>query len=168
MENDYAEIPEYIKKLIESGEQMDEIRLDKEGNWIHNGEPFTNKNIINFFNKSIDVTKDGQYVIHYSHFVYPIIVEDAPVFITGVRFDGFGEMEKVYITINSGEEEILDLKTLHYIRENSLYCYVKNGKLLAKFKRSPFYQMLDRLEESDDTFYLKIAGEKIVLSEKLE
>jgi len=89
MSEDYPEIPEYIKQLMESGEKIDQIRIDSEGNWFHEGEPFINQRIIDFFNRSIDVTAEGQYVIHYDDFVYPIEVEDTPLFVTGVRIEGF-------------------------------------------------------------------------------
>lgn len=166
MDIKYPEIPDEIKKLIESGEQIDEIKLDSEGNWFHNGVMFTNERIIDFFNKSISKTKDGQYVIHYGNFVYPIVVEDVPFFITGVRFEGFGEFESVYITIRSRGEELLDPETLYVGNQNALYCRVYNGEFPAKFLHSPSFQILERLEESDDVFYLHICGKKIVLKEK--
>jgi len=43
MESKPPEIPDYIKDLIESGEQIDEILIDKEGVWYHNGEKFINE-----------------------------------------------------------------------------------------------------------------------------
>lgn len=168
MDENFPEIPDYILNLIKSGERIDEIRIDREGNWLHNGEPFVNQRIIDFFNRSVDITKDGEYVIHYSDFVYPIVVEDAPVFVTGVRFEGFGDFESAFITLTTGGEEELGIHTLHYKQDAGLYCYVHGGMLLAKFKRSPSFQVLDRLEESDDTFFLTICGERIVLSEKLD
>jgi hypothetical protein len=69
---DYPEIPEEIKEMMLEGTLSDEIFLDKEGRWFHNGQPFLNEKIIDFFNKSINVTADGQYVIHYSNFTYPL------------------------------------------------------------------------------------------------
>jgi hypothetical protein len=38
--------------------------------------------------------------------------------------------------------------------------------MLARFKRSAAFTILERLEESDDIFYVTIAGNKIVLEEK--
>ncbi|HDP80531.1 MAG TPA: DUF1285 domain-containing protein [Spirochaetes bacterium] len=166
MENDYPELPEYIQELIRSGEGIEEIRLDGEGNWFHNGEPFTNERIIDFFNRSVNLSRDGRFVLHYGEFVYPIVVEDTPVFVTGVVVEGFGPMEDIRLCLSTGDEEYLDTRTLYYRQESGLYCYVRNGRMPAKFKRSPSYQLLERLEESDDTFYLIIRGEKIVLTEK--
>jgi hypothetical protein len=166
MRDDFAELPDYIRELIASGEPIDEIRIDSEGNWTHNGDPFLNERIISFFNKSVDVTADGVYVISYGDFVYPITVDDTPVFVTGVRFEGFGDFEKVHITLTTGDEEDLDIDTLHHRANNCLYCRVRNGRLIAKFKRSPSFQILDRLDESDDIFYLNICGRKIVLRRK--
>ena len=168
MSDNYPEIPEEIQKLLESGETIDEIRLDAEGNWFHNGAPFTNERIIDFFSKSVDITRDGRYVIHYADFVYPIVVEDAPVFVTGVRFEGFGDFEEVFITLRSRGEEKLDIDSIYVKPNNCLYCRVEGGRMPAKFTRSPSFQVLERLEESDDTFHLHIGGKRIVLREKVE
>ena len=166
MSDEYPEIPDYIKNLVESGERIEEIRIDSEGNWYHEGEPFTNQRIIDFFNRSVDVTADGEYVIHYDDYVYPIVVEDTPVFVTGVRVEGFSFFEKIYITLTTGEEEELDETTLYYSRPDGLYCRVQDGRLPAKFKRSPSFQLLERLQETDDTYYISIKGNKVVLEEK--
>lgn len=167
MATEYPEIPDFIKKLMDAGEQIDEIRIDEEGNWFHNGIPFSNRKIINFFNRSIGITEDGDYVIHYSDFVYPVVVEDVPVFITGVTIEGFGDFEKVLMNLSTGEVQELDIDTLYYRDNHCLYCYVRDGRIPAKFKRSPSFQILERLEESDDTFYLRIGGRRIVLKEKV-
>ncbi len=166
MKDNYPEIPDFIKKLMDSEHGIDELKIDAEGNWFHNGEPFTNEKVTGFFNKSIDITKDGTYVIHYNKFVYPIVVEDAPVFITGVKIKGKDSKEKIHITLTTDEVEILNIKSLHY-KNSSLYCYVKKGKLLAKFKRSPSFELLYRLEETDDIYFINICGQKLVLAEKV-
>ena len=160
------EIPDYIRELMEKGELVDEIILDSEGNWFHNGVEFTNKKIITFFNKSINKTSDGTIVLHYSNFTFPITVEDVPVFITGVRFEGFGPFEKIHINLSTGDTEILDIDTLYYNDNNALYCTVCDGKFHAKFKRSPSFHILERLEEQDNTYYLNIAGKRIRLEQK--
>ncbi len=108
----HPEIPEYLKELLESGQTIDDILLDKDGNWFHNGEPFVNEKIKSFFSRSVDITTDGQYVIHYSNYTYPIRVEDAPYFVTGVQFEGFGTFERVFLTLASGATEELDPATL--------------------------------------------------------
>jgi uncharacterized protein len=163
----YPEIPDYIKKMMREGEELDEIKIDSEGHWFHNGNAFKNKKLINFFNKSIDITKDGFYVINYSGFVYPIIVEDAPLFVTGFRFIKNEDGESIFIALNTGEVEKLNIHTLHY-KNNALYCFVKNGEIPAKFKRSPCYDLLQDIKDNDEIYYLELCGKRIVLSEKME
>lgn len=161
----YPVIPDYIRKQMESGEE-DKIKLDAEGKWFHNGRPFLNKKIIDFFNRSIDITEDGIYVVSYSDYVHPIIVEDVPVFINGIMFiDKDTEKETVQIALSSGETEILDVSTL-YLKDNALYCRVSSGKFPAKFKRSPNYEMLSCAEEDDEGFFITLCGKKLRLSEK--
>ncbi|MCP4134660.1 MAG: DUF1285 domain-containing protein [bacterium] len=164
------EIPEYIEDLLKAGEQIDEIRLDKEGNWFHNGVGFENKKIIDFFNKSIAKTKEGEYVLHYDRYVYPIIVEDTPIFITGVRFEGFADFEKVFLNLSTGNTVELDPATLYYnSNNNALYCTVSTEGIdegfPAKFKRSPSFHILDRLDETNGSYFLNICGKRISLKQ---
>ena len=119
-----------------------------------------------FFNSSINITADGTYVLHYSNFVYPIIVEDVPVFITGVVFEGFGPFEKILINLSTGETEELDISTLYYKKDSSLYCRVLNKKFPAKFQRSPSFHVLERLDEIEGNYFLNICGSRILLQIK--
>ncbi len=160
-------IPEEIREKIESGEfVIDEIILDKDGNWFHNGQPFTNQKIIDLFNRSIHITEDGSYALHYDVYTYPIIVEDVPFFISGVRFDGFGDFEKIFINTSDGGTEELDICTLYYRKSNNaLYCRIKEGVFPAKFRRSPSFHVLERLDEVNGEFILNLCGRKISLNQ---
>jgi hypothetical protein len=164
MDTIYPEIPEEIKELLEKGELNDEIRLDKDGNWHHNSQPFSNEKIIDFFNRSINITRDGTYVIHYWEYTYPIIVEDAPLLVTGAWFKGFGRHEKITINLTNGTEELLDIYSLYY-KNKTMYCRVYGGRMIAKFKNSPFYHLMERLDEVDGRFYLTLCGEKIQIKQ---
>jgi len=164
MENNSIEMPEYLIEQLENGTLEDAIVLDKNGNWWHNGEPFKNRKIIDFFNKSIAKADDGIWVLQYDKYIYPITVEDVPIFITGVRFEGFSDFEKVIMNLSSGTEEILDVNTLVY-RNSTLYCTVGNGEFPAKFMRSPAFHVLDRLDENNGHYYLTMCGRRIPLKQ---
>lgn len=152
------ELPTFLKEKLESGAPVEDIFLDREGRWFHEGVQFTNERIIDFFNSSVDITAEGILVIHYANFTYPIRVEDTAIFITGVRYEGFGSFEKVYINLSTGEEEELKVSTLHISDENVLYCLVRNETMRARFKRSPSFHILERLDERDGIYYLNLCG----------
>ncbi len=95
----------------------------------------------------MDVTSDGQYVIHYGDYTYPISVEDTPYFVTGVRYDGFGSFERIFINTSDGETEELAVHTIYCGKNNALYCRIKKGRMPARFMRSPSFNILERLEE---------------------
>jgi len=160
MDNEYPELPEEIRSMLERGETIEEIRLDKDGNWSHNGQPFTNKKIIDFFNRSINITRDGMHVIHYDRYTYPITVEDAPLFVTGAWFKGFGRWEKITINLSNGTSELLDIHSLYY-KNKALYCRASEGRMVAKFRNSPSYHILERIDQVGDSFYLTLCGTKI-------
>ncbi len=164
MDNEYPELPEEIRELLERGEQIDEIRLDRDGSWFHNGQPFANKKIIDFFNRSINITRDGTHVIHYGRYTYPIIVEDAPLFVSGVWFKGFGQWEKITINLSNGSSELLDIHSLCY-KNKTLYCRAAGGRMIAKFRNSPFYHLMERIDEIDGKFYLTLCGTKIQIEQ---
>ncbi len=164
MKMEYPELPDEIKRLFEQGELEDDIRLDKNGIWLHNGQPFTNQRIIDFFNRSIQATRDGNYVIHYGEYIYPITVEDAPLFVTGVIFRGFLQYEKITLNLSNGLTELLDPDTLYY-KNRALYCRVENGSLIAKFKTSPSYHILERIDELEGKYFLSLCGKKILLQQ---
>ena len=157
-------IPDYLKDLMEKGDLTDNITLDEEGVWHHNDVPITNDRIIDFFNKSINITENGEYVIHYKDYTYPITVLDVPIFITGIRYEGFGDFEKVYLNLSAGATEELNINSLIFKQNNALYCSVKGGKFSAKFKRSPSFHILERLDEKNNQYYLNICGKSIILN----
>lgn len=146
-------------------EPLDEILLDKNGEWWHNDTPFTNKKIIDFFNRSICRTSEGTYVLQYDRYIFPIIVEDAPVFVTGVRFDGFAQCERIFLNLSTGQVEELNIESLVY-RNSTLYCMIGDGSFMAKFKRSPAFHILDRLDESNGHYFLNICGRQIPLKQE--
>lgn len=160
----HPEIPQYLRDMLDAGEKIDDILLDKEGNWYHNGEKFINEKIIAFFSRSVNITDKGEYVLHYGEHTYPIRVEDAPYFVSGVRFEGFGSFERIFLTLSSGETEELDPNTLYCGDNNALYCRIKKGRMIAKFKRSPSFSILERLDESSDgKYFVRLCGINIEL-----
>ena len=166
MDEKSPDIPEYLIKMIEDGSEIDDIFLDKEGTWFHNGIEIRHKKIIRLFNESVNITDDGTHVIHYSRYTYPINIEDTAVFVTGVRYEGFGPFEKVFINLSTGKQEELDIETLYYRNNNALYCRVMNGTMVAKFKRSPSFHILERLDENNGIYYVSLCGKRIQLKQE--
>jgi hypothetical protein len=75
-----------------------------------------------------------------------------------------GCFERIFINISSGETEELNCNTLYCGTGNALYCKIKKGRFKAKFKRSPSFNILDRLEEGvDGRYFLRICGQRIEL-----
>ncbi len=165
MSEQIVEVTDYLRQILESENPEDVIILDKNGRWWHNGEPFKNRKIIDFFNQSICITTEGTFVLQYDRYIFPITVEDVPVFITGARFEGFAEFEKIFINLSTGKEEELDISTLVY-KNNTLYCNVGDGTFTAKFHRSPAFHVLDRLDESNGHYFLNICGKQIPLKQE--
>ena len=120
IDDDAPEIPEYIREMMKTGEIADRIVLDREGNWHHNGEPFTNKKIIDFFNKSVNISIDGHYVLHYS--VTPIPSRSrtwrcsSPACASRIRV-----LRRVIMNLTTGQTDELDPDTLYQAEQCLLF-----------------------------------------------
>ncbi len=165
MSADHPDLPEEIAALFENGAPGEDIILDRNGAWRRGGDPLRDERIIDFLNRSVAAVVDGSWCIRYGHRTRAVKVEDTPVFVTGVRFNGIFLYEKITLELSSGKSELLDIYTLSY-ENNSLYCKVENGALRAKFMRHPSYQILGRIDEVDGLFYLNLCGEKILIERK--
>ena len=58
--------------------------------------------------------------------------------------------------LSDGTTEPLDADTLSYRPGGRLYCRVKDRKFRARFKRHPYHDLIDRLEEEDGEVYLRL------------
>jgi len=133
-----------------------EIRLDKEGNWYHEGVKITHKLTADLFSRSIKKGEGGGYVLEIGQEWAPVVVEDTPFMVRSVDLTDAGAV----LTLNDGTQEQLDPETLRVGDDNVLYCEVKKGEHPARFLRPAYYQLMKRLVETDDGYALELGGKK--------
>ncbi len=75
-----------------------DLRLDAEGRWFHEGEPFVHAGLIATFNRGIDVLPDtGEPILRVgTHWCY-IRCDDTPFVVRGVRVEG----DALSLTLNT-------------------------------------------------------------------
>ncbi|MCS6915623.1 MAG: DUF1285 domain-containing protein [Myxococcales bacterium] len=156
-------LPEVVRRLLAAGATLEPIVLDAEGQWLHQGQPFTNERVRQLFHRSIDRTPGGTWVLHIPPFTYPIQVEDTPYHVRSLHMVGQGPQERVVLHLSDASEEDLVPATLRLVA-GRLYCAVKGGRFQARFNRPAYYALLERLEEHDGQYWLRLAGQLVPLA----
>ena len=139
-------LPDVVRDFLESGADLEEVRLNERGKWTHEGLDFENQRIIDLFSRSVDRTDGGTWVLEVGRFTYPITVEDVGFFVERVD----RSTSPPTLKLSDGTREPLDASTLDYQPGGRLYCTIKDGDFRARFKRTAYFQLAELMEETDD------------------
>lgn len=148
-------LPDVVKNFLRSGATLEEIRLDANGNWTHEGLDFENERIIELFNRSVARTDGGTWVLVIGRFTYPIEVEDTGYFVERLHWTSAAGPT---LSLSDHTEEPLDPDTLEYRPHGRLYCRIREGQFRARFKKTAYYDLADRMEERDGGYVVNIGG----------
>ena len=130
------------------------IRLDREGRFWHEGGEITHELLRKSLLRWLDLLPDGRPILRLDDTRYAYVdVDDALLLVTSLRWQG----NRAFVTINDGSEEELSYDTISQSADHSLYCQVRNDRLLARITTPAYYQLADRIEESGDAFVLSAA-----------
>ncbi len=114
-------LPAPVRQFLAAGGQLEQIVLDEQGLWSHQGEPFQNPALIALFSRSLVRTPGGTWLVHIPPFSYPVEVRDTPYFVRSARCAG----DAVVLHLSDDSEERLEPATLRYVEGRGLYCRVK-------------------------------------------
>jgi uncharacterized protein len=155
-------LPEPVRKALLAGMPLERITLDGEGRWWHEGDPIDNPRIVELFNRSIERTAGGTYVLHIAPFTYPIEVKDTPYFVRRVELVDDGAR----LMLSDGSEEPLDVPSLRASVGRGFCCAVKGGAFSARFGRPAYYTLAEHVEEVDGRFTLILGNTRSVIREE--
>lgn len=148
--------PELIERLRRSG-----IRIDREGQFIHEGEPVRHEGLRQALFRWLDrldqpgeldpqaqvqVPADVRYILRLDErrFAY-IDVDDTPLVVRALRLEPQGT---VALQLSDGAEESLDPTTLTIDSEGVLRCWVRGGRIEARLATSAAAVLADRITET--------------------
>jgi hypothetical protein len=133
--------PELIERLRRSG-----IRIDREGQFIHEGEPVRHQGLRQALFRWLDRLDDGRYILRLDErrFAY-IDVDDTPLVVRALRLDPDGA---VALQLSDGAEERLDPTTLTIDNEGVLRCWVRGGRIEARLATSAAAVLAERITET--------------------
>jgi hypothetical protein len=146
--------PELIERLRRSG-----IRIDREGQFIHEGEPVRHEGLRQALFRWLDRLDprdqldqveqrddDVRYVLRLDErrFAY-IDVDDTPLVVRALRLLPDGA---VALQLSDGAEEPLDPATLTIDDQGVLRCWVRGGRIEARLATSAAAVLADRITET--------------------
>ena len=129
---------EMIERLRQSG-----IRIDREGEFQHEGQPVTHQGLREALFRWLDRLDDGRTVLRLDaqRFAY-VDVDDTPLVARGARVADEG----ILLALSDGSEEALDPATLTIDAAGVLRCRVRHGRLEARLANSAATVLAERIE----------------------
>ncbi|MBN1946266.1 MAG: DUF1285 domain-containing protein [Bradymonadales bacterium] len=153
---DDPDIPESIRLALRQGTALEPIRLDRHGRWWFQDEPLSHPRIVALFQRSIDRTPAGTFVLAVGRSVYPIAVEDTPLFVTRLSLDQ--PAGRITLHLSDGSEEPLDPASLQYDGGDRLVARIKEGRLEARFLRAAYHALMSQVEPAPDGYRLRLGS----------
>jgi uncharacterized protein len=105
--------------------------LDRELNWLHDGERITHPKIIEAFNAGLVPTEDGRFQLRIGNDWAYVTVEGAAYRVNAIDTDD----TRVYLRLSDRTGEALDPSTLRLEEDGVLTARVKAGRAEARFSR---------------------------------
>lgn len=127
-----------------------DIRIDKDGNWFHEGAPIARAALVALFASVLRREPDGQYVLVTPAERRFIEVEDVPFVGIGIEASGSGAQQDVKVRTNLGDEVIvsddyqLEMRENRDVSADTALAYVRiRGGLEARFNRATFLELAE-------------------------
>lgn len=136
---------------------VNEIKIDREGNWYADGMKMERKEIVNLFSTHLWRNGENQYFICLNQQVFPIVVEDTPFIINEV----IEEEGKLKVRLN--DERVLDLSDHPIVVIKSIPYTSLFWERDAKFARHAFWQLSKYIVETDQGYLVKFGDTQIKL-----
>ena len=118
--------------VLELLREQSGLSIDREGRFLHRGEPITHARTLEVLWGSLERNADGRYQVHVGREVGYVTLEDAPYGVRGITWDG----DAPNVHLSDGSVERLDPATLSVDGDGVLHCIVKGGAHRARFSRA--------------------------------
>ena len=138
------------------------IRVDREGELIHDGEPIRHRGLRQALFRWLDRLDDGRYILRLdaNRFAY-LDVDDTPLVARAARIErsspagtgdaaAAGAATAVWLALSDGTEELLSAETLTIDDAGVLRCRVRDGRIEARLATSAAAVLGDVTSEAGD------------------
>jgi hypothetical protein len=126
--------------------------LDRDLNWLHDGERITHPKIIEAFNAGLVPTDDGRFQLRIGNDWAYVTVEGAAYRVNAIDTDD----TRVYLRLSDRTGEALDPATLHLGEDGVLTARVKAGRAGARFSREAQFALGQLLAPERGAWVLRL------------
>ena len=134
------EIPAAVRGFLGSGAALQSLCLNPLGQWRFEGGPVEHPRVVALFNRSLQRTSAGTWVLTIPPFTYPVLVEGVGWFITRLGFDSDG-----WFGITTGAERVL-LADAVLVTDGARFLGAQVGGRLYRFIRSAHHDLLAEVD----------------------
>jgi uncharacterized protein len=134
--------------------------LDRELNWVHDGERITHPKIIEAFNQGLVPTDDGRFQLRLGSDWAYVTVEGAAYRVNAIDTDD----SRVYLRLSDRTGEALDASTLRLGEDGVLTARVKAGRAEARFSRDAQFALGQLVVRDGDGSALSLPRARIPVS----
>lgn len=145
------DVPESVRRFLQNGAPLDEIRLDASGNWHHQGEPFINQRLSSLFHRSLHQTAAGNWILRVHPYTYPVLVDATGRFILRLHLD------KQTPTALLADGRTVDMAAEDLVTDGDTFvgAWIRPDHLLARCVRSAWATVEERLDQDEQGFFLR-------------
>lgn len=127
-----------------------DLRIDAQGQWYHEGQPFTRTSLVRLFSTLLRKDEDGQHYLVTPVEKVAVEVEDAPFLVLLAEREGEGQQARIRLLTHISDEFYLDAEHPLEVRlldngEPRPYALVR-GRLKARLLPQVYYQLVDWAE----------------------
>jgi hypothetical protein len=130
---------------LPEGWKLPEFRIDTEGDWYDEGVQITHPGVLANLRGNLRRDAEGYFI--QTRVRIPVRVDDAPFVVARVE----GRDDGLWMVLNDGTEERLELPTLRLGAGDIPYAGVKQGAFEARFNRAAAWQLLTLAEYDEAT-----------------
>jgi hypothetical protein len=144
------------------------IRIDPQGQFIHEGEPVLHQGLRQALFRWLDrlPEPDGRYVLRLDEKRYAFLdVDDTPLVVQALRFTADGQ--GVTLALSDGAAEELDPRTLTIDPAGVLRCWVRGGRLEARLANSAAATLAEKIQDTPGGPTFSLGGRAFVLPPRL-
>ncbi len=149
-----------------------DLRIDADGQWIHEGQVIQRKSLVNLFSTILRKEEDGKFYLVTPVEKFEIDVDDAPFVAVSLEISSDKGEQQIELETSLGDKVIVDAEHPIWVVESEgqprPYVRVRNN-LDALISRNLFYQLVEMADEQEfeqeDIMQLSIrsSGEDFVL-----
>ena len=125
-----------------------DIRIDREGNWYHEGVRIQRQPLVDLFATILRHESDGYYLVTPVEKI-KIVVEEVPFLAIDLDVRGAGQAKQLLFSTNVGDYIIASEVNPIYMIGERPFLHVRDG-LEARIQRSVFYRLVEEGEEQSN------------------